>query len=72
MSDHAQDGAAPAEQLKASRTPTISSGTHVSVHDQTASGGDGIEKAKADNVLHGGEGESAFPEDKKVRSHLGV
>ncbi|KAI0352812.1 multidrug resistance protein 4 [Trametes cingulata] len=54
---------APSEAFKASRSPTISSGTHVpetvEVNDQ------GPGPIKDETALHGGEGESAFPEDKK-------
>ena len=49
-----------------SQTSTISSGTHVpSPPDHEPAAALGSEK-KDDGVLHGGEGESAFPEDKKV------
>ncbi len=61
MSHKAQVSATP---LEVSRTPTLNSGTHVPVREQN----DGLEKAKEDHDLHGGEGESAFPEDKKVRT----
>ena len=70
MSERDQGSMAPvnAEPLKASRTSTISSGTHVPSPEQIESRPDAIEKSKEDDVLHGGEGQSAFPEDKKVRS----
>ena len=76
MSDSAVVQVAPERAFKDSeRSSTISSGTHVPLPadlDQPqplADGGDALEldNKKPDNVLHGGEGESAFPEDKKVR-----
>ncbi|KAL1944281.1 hypothetical protein VTO73DRAFT_3466 [Trametes versicolor] len=54
------DTPAPAEAFKASRSPTISSGTHVPADELSTPG-----PAKDAAVLHGGEGLSAFPEDKK-------
>ncbi|KAI9000887.1 multidrug resistance protein 4 [Trametes punicea] len=54
---------APSEAHKASRSPTISSGTHVSVHPEIDDST--TDPAKGHAILHGGEGESAFPEDKK-------
>ncbi|RDX53972.1 multidrug resistance protein 4 [Lentinus brumalis] len=67
MSEHDQDSVAlvNAEPLKASRTPTVSSGTHVPSPEQVEPGSDSNEKSKKDSVLHDGEGQSAFPEDKK-------
>ncbi|KAI0638314.1 multidrug resistance protein 4 [Trametes polyzona] len=59
---------APAEVVepKASRSPTISSGTHVPAEsDDVARAAPSGKAAAAAAVLHGGEGESAFPEDKK-------
>ena len=76
MSDTARTGTGqpPAAGLTAesSRTSTVSSGTHVPPpRAGAAADGDGDalegEVKKEDGVLHGGEGESAFPEDKKVR-----
>ena len=62
-----QDSELPAEQARASRTPTLSSQTHVSAPVTTDPDVDATEKEKDANVPRGGEGESAFPEDKKVR-----
>ena len=59
----------PSEPPRASRPSSVSSGTQV--HDSVpALPVDPVEKAKFDAVPHGGEGESAFPEDKKVRTNI--
>ncbi|KAH9899742.1 multidrug resistance protein 4 [Cubamyces lactineus] len=66
MSDSQLDNAqAPAPGAKVSRSSTISSGTHVHVPANADITDDHAPHAKDDGVLHGGEGESAFPEDKK-------
>ncbi|KAI0750934.1 multidrug resistance protein 4 [Daedaleopsis nitida] len=65
MSDPERDSAPTTTGLKPSRTSTVSSVTHVSAHDSVEPSGDGIEKTKEDHILRGGEGQSAFPEDKK-------
>ncbi|KAI0832553.1 multidrug resistance protein 4 [Trametes gibbosa] len=49
------------EALKISRSPTVSSGTHVPAEMDVRT----PDSTKDAGVLHGGEGESAFPEDKK-------
>ena len=82
MSDSAVVQIAPERAFKDSeRSSTISSGTHVPLPadlDQPqplADSGDALEldNKKPDNVLHGGEGESAFPEDKRVcTAHLAL
>ncbi|EJF56590.1 MFS general substrate transporter [Dichomitus squalens LYAD-421 SS1] len=62
-----QDSELPAEQRQASRTPTVSSNTHVSAQVTTGADVDAVdvEKAQDASKLRGGEGLSAFPEDKK-------
>ncbi|PIL37274.1 MFS general substrate transporter [Ganoderma sinense ZZ0214-1] len=59
-----RDDTAPLEPPQASRPSSLSSGTQV--HDSVpALPVDPVEKAKFEAIPHGGEGESAFPEDKK-------
>ncbi|KAI9056554.1 multidrug resistance protein 4 [Trametes sanguinea] len=65
MSDTQLDNApAPTEAYKASRSPTVSSGTHVP-EPHAATDDVTIDRSKDPTIPHGGEGESAFPEDKK-------
>ncbi|KAI0775982.1 multidrug resistance protein 4 [Trametes elegans] len=66
--DSAQTTPMATGTFSASRSPTVSSGTHVpDEKDITSVSVRNPERAKAKGapVLHGGEGESAFPEDKK-------